>query len=169
MVPFSPRFCSLALKSTFLSENIIIWVKTLPYFTPMMIFSPNTSFWTKKRWHLMTFSWRLESERTRVRVKSNHKFRAYGRNKVNCGCFSFPHLFQTQKKNPVLTKHDFFQFLFSKLKMKLSKLSKVDKIWLINKRFYTVVDYRPFTVRLQLKTLLPCILLLTSAIKVQLR
>ena len=35
--------------------------------------------------------------------------------------------------------------------------------------FYTVADYRPFTVQLQLKTLLPCILLLTSAIKVQLR
>ena len=34
---------------------------------------------------------------------------------------------------------------------------------------YTVADYRRFTVRLQLKTLLPCILLLTFAIKVQLR
>ena len=34
---------------------------------------------------------------------------------------------------------------------------------------YTVADYRPFTVRLQLKTLLPCILLLSPAIKVQLR
>ena len=36
-------------------------------------------------------------------------------------------------------------------------------------KLHTVADYRPFTVRLQLKTLLPCILLLTSAIKVQLR
>ena len=34
---------------------------------------------------------------------------------------------------------------------------------------YTVADYRPFTVRLQLKTLLPCIQLLTPTIKVQLR
>ena len=47
-------------------------MKTLPYFTQMMIFSLNTSFWTKKRCHLMTFSWRLESERTRG--KSNHKY-----------------------------------------------------------------------------------------------
>ena len=31
---------------------------------------------------------------------------------------------------------------------------------------YTVADYRWFTVRLQLKTLLPCILLLTPAIEV---
>ena len=35
--------------------------------------------------------------------------------------------------------------------------------------FYTDADHRRFTVQLQLKTLLPCILLLTSAIKVQLR
>ena len=33
----------------------------------------------------------------------------------------------------------------------------------------TVSDYRPFTAQLQLKTLLPCILPLTPAIKVQLR
>ena len=39
--------------------------------------------------------------------------------------------------------------------------------WAFNN--YTVADYRPFTVRLQLKTLLPCILLLTAAVKVQLR
>ena len=40
---------SLALKSsTYLCENIILGVKTLPYFTQMIIFSPNTSFWTKK-------------------------------------------------------------------------------------------------------------------------
>ena len=77
MVPFFSR--SLGLKSsTFLSENIIIWVKTVPCFSQMMIFSPNTSFWTKKRCHLMTFSWRLESERTRARGKSNHKFRTLG-------------------------------------------------------------------------------------------
>ena len=37
------------------------------------------------------------------------------------------------------------------------------------KMSHTVADYRRFTVRLQLKTLLPCILLLTPAIKVQLR
>ena len=38
-----------------------------------------------------------------------------------------------------------------------------------NSTMYTVAGYRPFTVRLQLKTLLPCILLLTAAVKVQLR
>ena len=32
----------------FLIENIIIWVKTLRYFTQMMIFSFDTSFWMKK-------------------------------------------------------------------------------------------------------------------------
>ena len=48
VVPFS-----LSLSSHLLSENFIIWVKTLPYFTQMMIFSPNTSFWTKKMCHLM--------------------------------------------------------------------------------------------------------------------
>ena len=37
------------------------------------------------------------------------------------------------------------------------------------KKHYTVTDYRLFTVHVQLKTLLLCILLLTSAIKVQLR
>ena len=43
VVPYSSRSRSLALKSsTSLSENIILWVKTLPYFTQMMIFSPNT-------------------------------------------------------------------------------------------------------------------------------
>ena len=49
VVAFSSHSRSLALKSsTFLIENIIIWVKTLPYFTQMMIFLPNTSFWKKK-------------------------------------------------------------------------------------------------------------------------
>ena len=68
VVPFSS--CSLDFKSsTFLSENIIIWVRKLPDFTQMMILSHNTSFWTKKRCYLMTFSWRLESERARVRGK----------------------------------------------------------------------------------------------------
>ena len=68
---------SLALKSsTFLSENIIIWVKTLPYFSQMMIFFTQYLFLNEKRCHLMTFSWWLESKRTRARGKSNHKFRA---------------------------------------------------------------------------------------------
>ena len=35
--------------------------------------------------------------------------------------------------------------------------------------YCTVADYRRFTVQLQLKTLLPCILLLSAAVKVQLR
>ena len=34
-------------------------------------------FLNEKRCHLMTFSWRLESKRTRARGKRNHKFRAY--------------------------------------------------------------------------------------------
>ena len=52
----------------YLIENIIIWFKT--HFTQMMIFSPNNSFWTKEG-----FIW-FESERTRVRGKRDHKFRA---------------------------------------------------------------------------------------------
>ena len=68
---------SLALmSSTFLSKNIIIWVKTLPYFTQLMIFFTKYIFLNEKRCHLMTFSLRLERERTEARVKSNHKFHA---------------------------------------------------------------------------------------------
>ena len=49
LVPFFSRSCSLALKSsTFLIENIIIWVKTSSFFTQLIIFSPNFSFWMKK-------------------------------------------------------------------------------------------------------------------------
>ena len=43
------------------------------------------------------------------------------------------------------------------------------KLYVYERSTYTVADYRQVTVRLQLKTLLPCILLLTFAIKVQLR
>ena len=43
VVPFSSLSSSLK-SSTFLRENIIIWVKTLPYFLQMIFFSPNTSF-----------------------------------------------------------------------------------------------------------------------------
>ena len=43
------------------------------------------------------------------------------------------------------------------------------KVSALKQLLYTVADYRRVTVRLQLKTLLPCILLLTSASKVQLR
>ena len=66
VVPFSSR--SLALKlSTSLSENIIIWVKTLLYFTQMIIFSPNTTFWTKKvsfdNFFMLTWEWENKSDR----------------------------------------------------------------------------------------------------------
>ena len=50
VVPFSSCSHSLALKTSifFLIENVFIWVKTLRYFTQMMIFSFDTSFWMKK-------------------------------------------------------------------------------------------------------------------------
>ena len=46
-----------------LALNIIIWVKTLQYFTQTMIFSPNTSFWTKKC-HFTTWERELEEKVT---------------------------------------------------------------------------------------------------------
>ena len=58
--------------STFESENINIWEKTLPYFTQMMIFSPNTSFWTRKG-----VIWWLFHDDLRARGKRNHRFLAY--------------------------------------------------------------------------------------------
>ena len=52
VVPFFIHSRSPAFKlSTLLCEHIIIWVKTLPDFTQMMILSPNTSFWPKIWWH----------------------------------------------------------------------------------------------------------------------
>ena len=51
-------FLSLSICQLFKMKNIIIWVKTLPYFTQM------------KRCDLMTFSWRLESERARGKSKN---------------------------------------------------------------------------------------------------
>ena len=49
---------------------------------------------------------------------------------------------------------------------KIYSLKEVQKLGFSNSiENYTVADYRPFTVRLQLKTLLPCILLLTAAIE----
>ena len=33
---------------SFLSKNIVIWLKTSSFFTEVIIFSPNPSFWTKK-------------------------------------------------------------------------------------------------------------------------
>ena len=64
---------SLALKSsTFLSENMIIWVKTLLYFTQMIIFSPNTSFWTKKGviWWLFHDNLRAREQEDKVTTNS---------------------------------------------------------------------------------------------------
>ena len=54
-------------KHHYLSENIGIFHSNDDLFTPYL-------FLNKKRCHLMTFSWRLESERTRAREKRNHKF-----------------------------------------------------------------------------------------------
>ena len=59
----------------FLKWKHHFWVKTLPY-----LFLSNNDLFTqyvflnKKRCHLMTFSWRLESKR--ARGNRNHKFRA---------------------------------------------------------------------------------------------
>ena len=71
-----PLALVLLLSSCQLFQEKPIWVKRLPYFTQMMIFSPNTSFWTKKGVIWWLFSWQLESKRTRARGKRNHKFRA---------------------------------------------------------------------------------------------
>ena len=57
----------LKWKHHYLSENI-----SLNFFTQYL-------FLNEKRCHSMTFSWRLESERTRG--KRNHKFRALGSSK----------------------------------------------------------------------------------------
>jgi hypothetical protein len=48
------------------------------------------------------------------------------------------------------------------------KLLQIYSQYVVSPSLCTVADYRRFTVRLQLKTLLLCILLLTPAIKVQL-
>ena len=56
-----------------LVEKILIWVKKLPnddLFTQYLFLKE------KKTCHLMTFSWWLESERTRAIGKRNHKSRA---------------------------------------------------------------------------------------------
>ena len=48
--------------------NIIIWVKTLPYFTQMMIFSPDIYFWTKKKMSfddIFMTTWEHENESER--------------------------------------------------------------------------------------------------------
>ena len=71
-------------KEVFMARNLwflfplalIIWVKTLPYFTQMIIFSPNTSFWTKKGAIWWLFHDNLRT-RERAKGKGNHKFRAY--------------------------------------------------------------------------------------------
>ena len=70
---FLSQSFSLALKLwTFLSENIIILVKTLPYFTQMTIFSPNTSFWTKKSviWWLFHDNLRAREQEEKVTTNS---------------------------------------------------------------------------------------------------
>ena len=49
VVPFSSHCCSLAFKSSiFWIENIIIWVRTLPYFTQWFFFHPIPLFEWKK-------------------------------------------------------------------------------------------------------------------------
>ena len=74
MVPFSS--CSLVIN--------FFWVKTLPYFTQIIFFHPIPLF-EQKRCHLMTFSWRLKSKRTRAWGKRNHKFHVL--DKLGCGTF----------------------------------------------------------------------------------
>jgi hypothetical protein len=74
-VEFLVPFFSLSVVN-FLSENIIIWVKTLPCFTQMMMFSTNTtSFWTKKV-SFDNFSMTTWERENKLRKKRNNKFRA---------------------------------------------------------------------------------------------
>ena len=74
VIPFSS--CSHVVN--FLFENIIIWVKTLPFFAQMMIFSPNTSFWMKKG----VIWWLFHDDlRAKARGKRNHKFRTYNKSR----------------------------------------------------------------------------------------
>ena len=65
----SQVFNFLKWKHPYLSKNIAIFHSNDDFFTQYL-------FMYEKRCHLMTFSWRLESQRTRARGKSNHKFRA---------------------------------------------------------------------------------------------
>ena len=60
----------LKSKHQYMSENIAIFHSKDDRFSKYLFLNE------KKRCHLMIFSWRLESKRTRVRGKSNHKFRA---------------------------------------------------------------------------------------------
>ena len=60
----------LKWKHHYLSENIAIFHSNDDLFTKYL-------FLNEKRCHLMTFSWRLESKRTRLRGKRNHKFPAF--------------------------------------------------------------------------------------------
>ena len=75
----------LEWKHHYLTKNIIIFHSNDNLFTQSL-------FLNKKMCHLVTFSWRLESERTRARGKRNHKFRA-----LFWGIFSF--FLSTQIKN----------------------------------------------------------------------
>ena len=59
----------LKWKHHHLSENIAIFHSNYDLFTQYI-------FLNEKRCHLMTFSWRVGSERTKARGKRNHKFRA---------------------------------------------------------------------------------------------
>ena len=59
----------------------------------------------------------------------------------------------------------FLKFIYSEKDTKFWEIFTL----LLTGTTYTVADYRPFTVQLQLNTLLPCILIFTAAIKVQLR
>ena len=57
-------------KHHYLSENIAIFHSNDDLFNQYL-------FLNEKGCHLMTFSWKLESERTRSKGKRNHKFRTY--------------------------------------------------------------------------------------------
>ena len=69
VVLFSSHSCFLALKSsTFFSENIIIWVKTLPYFTHLN--KKKVSF---DEFFMMTWEGENESERKKEPQIPPHK------------------------------------------------------------------------------------------------
>ena len=67
--PLRRRICGSFFLSVSSEKNFIL-VKTLPYFTQMMIFSPNTSFWTGVIW------WLFHDELRSREREENHKIRA---------------------------------------------------------------------------------------------
>ena len=80
VVPFSSR-------SHYLSENIAIFHSNDNLFTQYL-------FLNKKRCHLMTFSWQLESERTRARgtlLETPNLLKRHTYNLLSVGLFHYAH------------------------------------------------------------------------------